>query len=69
MLVLTRRERESLRIGDEVLVTILTVKQGHVRIGFEAPKSVPVHRQEVYERIHAQSSSESAAEMTAELLP
>jgi carbon storage regulator len=54
MLVLTRRERESLRIGDEVLVMILSMKHGQVRMGIEAPKSGPVHREEVYERIRAQ---------------
>ena len=56
MLILTRRAKESLKIGDDVTVTVLAVKGMHVRIGIEAPKHVSVHREEVYERIAAQSA-------------
>lgn len=41
MLVLTRRDRESVRIGDDVIVTVLGVKNGHVGLGVAAPKSIP----------------------------
>ncbi len=51
MLVLTRKVGEALRIGDDVQVTVLGIKGNQVRIGIDAPKNVPVHRQEVYERI------------------
>jgi carbon storage regulator len=51
MLILTRRERESLQIGDDVTVTVLSVRGGQVRIGVAAPKHIPVHRQEIYQRI------------------
>jgi len=51
MLVLTRKVGEALRIGDEVKVTVLGIKGKQVRIGIDAPKNVPVHRQEIYERI------------------
>jgi carbon storage regulator len=51
MLILTRRLGESVKIGDQVTVTVLGVKGGHVRLGFTAPKEVAVHREEVYERI------------------
>ncbi len=51
MLILTRRRGETLNIGDEVQVTVLGIKGNQVRIGIDAPKNVPVHRQEVYERI------------------
>lgn len=47
MLVLTRREGESLIIGDDVKLTILAVKGGQVRVGIEAPKSVAIHREEL----------------------
>jgi carbon storage regulator len=56
MLVLTRRETESLRIGDEVTVTVIAIRHGQVRIGIAAPKSVPVHREEVYVRIHDENA-------------
>jgi carbon storage regulator CsrA len=51
VLILTRRLGEALMIGDEITVTVLDVKGAQVRIGIEAPKSIAVHRQEVFERI------------------
>ena len=51
MLILTRRVGETLVIGDEVTVTVLGINGKQVRIGVNAPKDVPVHREEIYERI------------------
>lgn len=51
MLILTRRVGEMLKIGDNVDVTILSVKGNQVRIGINAPKDVTVHREEIYSRI------------------
>jgi carbon storage regulator len=51
VLVLTRRIGESLMIGSRVTVTVVAVKGGQIRIGVNAPKSIPVHRVELYERI------------------
>lgn len=51
MLILTRRVGESLKIGNDVTLTVLGVKGTQVRIGVDAPKDVAVHRQEIYERI------------------
>jgi len=47
MLVLTRKENESLIIGDNIKLTILAVKGGQVRVGIEAPIEVPIHRTEL----------------------
>ncbi len=51
MLILTRRVGETLRIGDDVAVTVLGVKGNQVRIGIDAPKAVDVHREEVFQKI------------------
>ncbi|MCU7854399.1 MAG: carbon storage regulator CsrA [Candidatus Thiodiazotropha sp. (ex Lucinoma borealis)] len=59
MLILTRRVGETLMIGDEVTVTVLGVKGNQVRIGFNAPRDVTVHREEIYERIKREQQSES----------
>lgn len=51
MLVLTRREGESLRIGPDIRLTVVALASGQVRIGIEAPDHVFVHREEVWERL------------------
>lgn len=51
MLILTRRVGESLIIGDDVTVNVLGVKGNQVRIGVDAPVEVPVHREEVYDKL------------------
>ena len=59
MLILTRRVGESLMIGDNVTVTVLGVKGNQVRIGVDAPKEVAVHREEIYEKIRAETSKDA----------
>jgi carbon storage regulator len=51
MLVLTRKPGESVVIGDGVTVTVVAVEHGRVRLGFNAPKEVPIQRTEVQQRI------------------
>ncbi len=50
MLILTRKMGESLKIGEDIEVTVLGIKGNQVRIGVKAPREVPVHREEVLER-------------------
>jgi carbon storage regulator len=51
MLVLSRKIGEVITIGNSIKVTVLGYDRGFVKLGIEAPRSVPVHRQEVYDRI------------------
>jgi carbon storage regulator len=54
MLVLSRMENESIMIGDQYRITVVSIRGDKVRIGIEAPKSVGVHRMEVYNAIKRQ---------------
>jgi carbon storage regulator len=66
MLILTRRVGETVMIGDEVTITVLGVKGNQVRVGINAPKSIAVHREEIYERIkREQQGTEGSGKKTA----
>ena len=59
MLILTRKVGESINIGDDITITILGVSGQQVRIGINAPKDVAVHREEIYQRIQRDESSDT----------
>ena len=59
MLVLSRHRDESIMIGDDVVVTIVDIRGDKVRLGIDAPTSIPVHRQEVYEAIKRENEEAS----------
>ena len=61
MLILTRRVGETVKIGDDVSVTVLGVKGNQVRIGVNAPKDVAVHREEIFERIQREQQPRISA--------
>ncbi len=67
MLVLTRRTGQSILVGDDIVVTILELSRDQVRIGIRAPRSVSVHREEVYEEIR--NANRAAADANAGLAP
>ena len=72
MLVLTRREDESIMIGNDIEVKVLDLKDNQVKLGVVAPRSVAVHRREVYLAIqaeNAQAASASRVEGIANLIP
>ena len=56
MLVLSRQKDESIMIGDEVEITIVDVRGDKVRLGITAPKSIPVHRREIYDAIQREKA-------------
>ena len=60
MLILTRRINETLNIGDDIQVTVLGIKGNQVRIGINAPRDVPVHREEIYQKILEEDGSDTA---------
>jgi len=51
MLILTRKLGESITIGDQVQIKVLSIKGGQVRLGVEAPESVRINREEVYQKM------------------
>ncbi|MFZ0034423.1 MAG: carbon storage regulator CsrA [Sedimentisphaerales bacterium] len=51
MLVLSRHKEESIMVGDDVEIQIVGIRPNEIRLGIKAPKTVPVYRKEVYERI------------------
>jgi carbon storage regulator len=61
MLILTRKEGESINIGNNITITVLGVSGKQVRIGTSAPKDVQVHREEITQRIQAGLSRSSMA--------
>jgi carbon storage regulator len=73
VLVLTRRPGESVMIGDDVVITVLDVRGDVVRVGIKAPRSIQVHREEVYRELQkanrdAASPNETAVTALSKLL-
>ncbi|MBL8026577.1 MAG: carbon storage regulator CsrA [Fibrobacteres bacterium] len=65
MLVLTRKLGESIRIGDDVRITIVELDGRFAKIGIDAPRTVAIHREEVYERIQAENKAAAASSTTS----
>ena len=64
MLVLSRQKDESIIIGDDVEITIVDVRGDKVRLGINAPKSISVHRKEVYEAIQREKAEKARSGAT-----
>jgi carbon storage regulator len=61
VLVLTRKNKESITIGNDIRITVLEIRGSQVRIGIEAPRDTPVNRTEVYELILQENINASKA--------
>jgi len=61
MLVLTRKAKQSIMIGDGIEITIVEIKGDAVKLAIDAPRDVPVHRREVYEEIQRENREASSA--------
>jgi len=66
MLVLSRHRDESIIIGDNIVITVVDVRGDKVRLGIDAPKEIPVHRQEVYEAIQRERQAEQQQRSSSE---
>ncbi|WP_226529285.1 carbon storage regulator CsrA [Metabacillus niabensis] len=66
MLVLTRKLNESIQIGDNIEITVLSVQGDQIKLGIKAPKDIEVHRKEVYMSI--QESNNEAASILPNIL-
>ena len=62
MLIVTRKPGESVHIGEDIIVKILSVAGQNVRVGIDAPRDVPVHREEVKQRIEKEKLTGDAEE-------
>jgi carbon storage regulator len=69
MLILTRRVEEKVIIGDEVTVTVLASKGGYVRLGIDAPRKIPVHREEIYRRMKQEEAGGRGRVIAVESTP
>jgi carbon storage regulator len=68
MLVLTRKSNQSIMIGDDIEVSVLSVTGEKVRIGIQAPRDIPVFRKEVYIEIQQERAQDGAREQVDEAL-
>lgn len=66
MLVLTRKKGETIQIGDDIEITISSIKGDQVKIGINAPKNIEIHRKEVYATI--QEENQQASQVSSNLL-
>lgn len=69
MLIVTRREGEKLMIGDDVVVSIVEVSGGTVKLGIDAPRSVPIYREELWAAVRDENRAAAEAPATLPSLP
>ena len=69
MLVLTRRANQSIMIGHEIVVTVLEVRGDQVRLGIKAPRSIDVHREEIFAQLQQANRDAVQPKPNEEALP
>lgn len=68
MLALARKTNQSIMIGNDIEITLLKIKGDQVKIGINAPKSVPIYRKEIYVQIQDENKKASEGEIDVEAL-
>ena len=68
MLALARKTNQSIMIGNDIEITLLEIKGDQVKIGINAPKSVPIYRKEIYVQIQGENKKASEGEIDVEAL-
>ena len=58
MLILSRKEKEQIPVGDNIVITVVKIQGDKIRLGIEAPREIPVHRLEVYREIQKEKREE-----------
>jgi carbon storage regulator len=64
MLVLSRKEDQSIFIGEDIEVTILEIKDGNIKIGIEAPDNIKIYRKEIFDEIKSENSKAAHTEIS-----
>jgi carbon storage regulator len=68
MLSLTRRSKQKIRIGDDIVITIADVRGDTVKVHIEAPRSVRILREEVFVKVRAENAQAAQSAVTSEAL-
>lgn len=68
MLILTRKKNETLRIGDDILITIVDIQGDQIRLGITAPREVSILRQELYEAVKNSNAQAALTVQNADML-
>ncbi|MFW5959506.1 MAG: carbon storage regulator CsrA [Chitinivibrionales bacterium] len=66
MLVLTRKNGESIRIGDNIILKVIETENNHVKLGIEAPRDISVNREEIYQKIQEENKAASGGAKDSE---
>ncbi|MFT8319208.1 MAG: carbon storage regulator CsrA [Sporolactobacillus sp.] len=68
MLILTRKLGESIKIGDQIEVKIVAIEGDQIKLGIEAPRSIDIHRKEIYEAIQKENNQAISGDLSKDIL-
>jgi len=60
MLILTRKQGQSIHIGNDIMISVTRIQNGQISLGIDAPRDVPVHRKEIFEKIAKESANDAS---------